>query len=254
MERKYGWRRGLPDHRDHNYSAPHGMAPLPNKVDLRPTCPPVYNQLKLGSCTAQAIGGHIHFNQIRQGKKAPWTPSRLFIYYNERLIEGTVREDSGAEIRNGIKSVAKWGVCPEDLWPYDVRRYRNKPGVTPYRKALNCRIASYQKLDNTNLFQLQSCLAEGLPFVFGFVVYESFEGEAIAKTGQFQIPEKSERMLGGHAVMCVGYDDDAQSLIVRNSYGADWGVEGYMFMPYDFVTSNQYCDDFWVIKDLPKTA
>lgn len=246
--RKYGWRRGLPDRRDHKYMAPQGMAPLPSKVDLRPTCPEVYDQLSLGSCTGQAIGGCLHFNQLRNGVAKPWTPSRLFIYYNERLIEGTVREDAGAEIRNGIKSLVKWGVCPEAMWPYDIRRFRQKPGVRCYKKALDNRITSYQRLDNRNLHQLQSCLAEGHPFVFGFAVFESFEGDEIARTGKFQMPGENEKLLGGHAVMGVGYDDEKQELIVRNSWGEKWGDGGYYYMPFSFVTDPNFCDDFWMIR------
>ena len=106
----YGWVRDLPDARDFSYAAPIHSFPqgLPPLVDLRPQCPPVYDQGQLGSCTANGIAAAIEFEQKKQGKKA-FTPSRLFIYYNERAIEGTVNHDSGAQIRDGIKSVAAVG-------------------------------------------------------------------------------------------------------------------------------------------------
>src|ERR1700682_6646972 len=111
-----------PDQRDHLYAAPaQFLVALPPSADLRRRCPAVYNQGQLGSCTANAIGAAIEFDRIKQ-KISDFVPSRLFIYYNERVIEGTVRSDSGAMIRDGIKSVASLGVCPEPEWPYRVRR------------------------------------------------------------------------------------------------------------------------------------
>src|SRR2546430_400903 len=116
---RYGWVPDLPDHRDHMYSAPtHVLKALPPKVDLRPNCPPVLNQGQLGSCTANAIANAHRFDQIKLGRKDHFLPSRLFIYYNERAMEGTIDSDAGAMIRDGIKSIAKLGACPETLWPY----------------------------------------------------------------------------------------------------------------------------------------
>jgi C1A family cysteine protease len=126
----YGWIPDLPDHRDHLYAAPPPrLTALPPSTDLRPQCPPVYDQGQLGSCTANAIAGAIEFDQMKQGQ-TPFVPSRLFIYYNERDIEGTVGSDSGAQIRDGIKSVAQQGVCPEPEWPYDITKFTEKPPDT----------------------------------------------------------------------------------------------------------------------------
>src|SRR5262247_4283203 len=121
----YGWVPDIPDQRDRMYSAPHQvLKALPSKVDLRPQCPPIYDQGQLGSCTANAIGAALQFNQIKQGEQA-FTPSRLFIYYNERVMEHTVSEDAGAMIRDGIKSVAKLGAPPEDKdWPYVIKNFK----------------------------------------------------------------------------------------------------------------------------------
>src|SRR4051812_30846987 len=114
---RYGWIADLPDHRDHLYAAqPAFLRALPARVDLRPRCPNVYDQGDLGSCTANAIGGAIEFEQLKQKLKA-FVPSRLFIYYNERVLEHTVESDSGAQIRDGMKVVAKLGAPPEPDWP-----------------------------------------------------------------------------------------------------------------------------------------
>ena len=124
---RYGWTPDLPDQRDHLYAAPPPMlGALPPSADLTSACPPVYDQGQLGSCTANAIGAAIEFDRLKQ-KLPDIVPSRLFIYYNERVIEGTVRSDSGAQIRDGIKSVASVGVCPEPEWPYRIAKFATRP-------------------------------------------------------------------------------------------------------------------------------
>src|SRR5690349_11385366 len=130
----YGWVPDLPGRRDKMYSAPaHVLGALPPKVDMRAKCPPVYDQGQLGSCTANAIGAALEFNQMKQGETA-FTPSRLFIYYNERVMEHTVDEDAGAMIRDGIKSVAQLGAPPEDTdWPYVINKFKQKPPAKAYK-------------------------------------------------------------------------------------------------------------------------
>jgi len=137
----YGWLPDLPDHRDHLYAAPIAvLQALPPHVDLRPQCPPIYDQGQLGSCTANGIAGAIHFDRMKQHLQPNFTPSRLFIYYNERVIEGTVNEDSGAMIRDGIKSVATQGDCPETEWPYDITKFTVKPPANCYTDAPKYRV------------------------------------------------------------------------------------------------------------------
>src|SRR5438552_496218 len=120
----YGWQPDLPDHRDLKFAAaPSLLRKLPAKVDLRKQCPPVYDQGQLGSCTANAIGAAFEFEQMKQNYGTGFTPSRLFIYYNERVMEHTVDMDSGAQIRDGIKSVNNQGVCPEQMLPYIISEF-----------------------------------------------------------------------------------------------------------------------------------
>jgi C1A family cysteine protease len=244
-EFKYGWKPDLPDFRDHLYSA---AAPieLPAKVDLTPHCPPVVNQGSLGSCTACAIGALYEFVQRRE-TTGFFMPSRLFIYYNERVMEDTVAVDAGARIRDGMKSVNKTGVCPEPDWPYIVSKFAKKPPTDCYTEASEHKVISYKRL-TLELGQLKTCLAEGYPFVFGFTVYESFASTDVAQTGLVPIPTKEEKVRGGHAVVCVGYDDAKSCFLVRNSWGSAWGLEGYCWMPYSYVTSNYLAADFWTIR------
>ncbi|MGN6614791.1 MAG: C1 family peptidase [Candidatus Nitrosocosmicus sp.] len=244
----YGWKPDLPDHRDHSYAAPvQVLTNLPRKIDLRPQCPSqVYSQGQLGSCTANAIAAAIEFDLLKQ-KRQDFMPSRLFIYYNERDIEGTVDEDSGAMIRDGVKSVARQGVCPETECTYDTDRFTEKPPENCYEDALKTRARSYARVART-LNQFKGCLASGYPFVFGFSVYESFESEEVAQSGIATIPTSQEKLLGGHAVLAVGYDDDQNRFIVRNSWGDSWGMKGYFTMPYSYLLDENLSDDFWTIR------
>lgn len=246
---RYGWVPDLPDHRDHLYAAlPRFLVALPPSVDLRSQCPPVYDQGQLGSCTANAIGAAFQFEQRKQ-KIADFVPSRLFIYYNERVIEGSVGTDSGAQIRDGVKGAATIGVCPEvPDWPYDITKFATKPPDPPcYVDAGKNKVVSYQRLPQ-NLNQMKGCLASGYPFVFGFSVYDSFETDQVATTGHAPMPSSGEGEIGGHAVMAVGYDDANQWFIIRNSWGTGWGMAGYFTLPYAYLIDGNLSDDFWTIR------
>jgi C1A family cysteine protease len=246
IKHTFGWVRDLPDRRDFQYAAVQRItAALPPAVDLRSGCSPVEDQGNLGSCTANAIAGALEFLELKGGLPLA-DLSRLFIYYNERVMEHTVQSDSGAQIRDGIKSVAKQGVCTELKWPYVISKFKLKPTAACYTEALKHTITQYQSLGS--LADMQACLAEGFPFVFGFTVYESFESAQVAKTGTVPLPKKNERVLGGHAVLAVGYNDKQQRFIVRNSWGAGWGQKGYFTMPYAYLTNPQLASDFWVVR------
>jgi C1A family cysteine protease len=177
-------------------------------------------------------------------------PSRLFIYYNERVMEGTVNSDPGAQIRDGVKSVSDLGVCPETEWPYDINKFANAPSKQCFTDAKKCQAVGYQRLDSTNLNQLKGCIASGFPFVFGFTVYDAFESDDVAKSGILNMPAPKEKVQGGHAVLAVGYDDAAQRFTVRNSWGKDWGMKGYFTIPYSYLTTTDLADDFWTIRIL----
>ncbi len=242
----YGWIPDIPDQRDYLYGAVRKIPQtLPAKIDLRSKCPPVEDQGALGSCTANALVGALEFLMIKD--KVVFTDmSRLFIYYNERVIEHSIKTDSGAMLRDGIKTLVKQGACTEKKWPYIISKFAIKPSTACYSEALNYQILAYARINTVD--EMRACLAEGFPFVFGFAVYESFESQNVAKTGIVNMPKKNESMLGGHAVLAVGYDDKTKRFIVRNSWGTDWGKKGYFTMPYDYLADRNLSDDFWTIR------
>lgn len=243
--KKYTWIPDLPDHRDYRYSKLiREKLTLPSSIDLRDNCSPVEDQGNLGSCTSNALAGLLEYNEIVY-KQNFIDLSRLFIYYNERLIEHTVRYDSGAMLRDGVKSLVEYGVCSEGEWPYVITKYKTKPTKQCYTDAKSHTISSYYRIDT--LDEMRHALANKNPFAFGFTVYDSFESNEVSKTGTVPMPSSSEKVLGGHAVCAVGYDDTKSRFIVRNSWGANWGMNGYCTMPYDYLIDRNLSDDFWTI-------
>jgi C1A family cysteine protease len=245
---RYGWIPDLPDHRDYLYAAPTKvLAALPASIDLRHGCPSIYDQGQLGSCTANALAAALEFDQMKQNLSQTFIPSRLFIYYNERTIEHTVYSDSGAMLRDGMKSVAGQGACPEEMWPYDIAAFQEQPTQDCYQVALQNRAILFQRVTQ-NLNQMKGCLASGYPFIFGFTVYESFESPQVTQDGHAPMPQSNEAVKGGHAVLAVGYDDAHQWWIVRNSWGTSWGMQGYFTLPYAYLTTQSLSSDFWTIQ------
>ena len=248
-KRIYGWKRDSVDIRDKVFklSAP---VEVPPKVDLSVIMAPAYDQKSVGSCTGNSIAGGIEYDQIKQNKEYDFTPSRLFIYFNERAMEGTVFEDCGAAIRDGIKAVNVFGVCKETFWPYDETKWMVKPNDYAYDEAILHKSIDYSRLNNTNINELKACLASGFPFIFGFQVYESFESPETARNGILRMPQPGEGCCGGHAVAAFGYDDAKQAFLIRNSWGTKWGIDGYFWMPYSYITDPKLASDFWVIKSI----
>lgn len=258
IKRRYNWKKDAPDPRDLKFT--YAPTTLPLWVDLRPLCPPIVNQGDLGSCTANALAGALGFLEIMEQATGDKTDaeefgteyftafSRLFIYWNERVIEGDTSEDNGAQLRDGIKSLATIGACSEEEWPYTIKYAFHVPPSECFTQASNHKISSYQSLDGRDLQALKNCLAQGFPFVFGFTVYASFESAQVAATGLMPLPQVRDASQGGHAVMCVGYDDAKQVFIIRNSWGTSWGDKGYFYMPYAYMTNPGLTSDLWTIR------
>lgn len=236
---------------------------LPPKIDLTvdnggpDSFYPVQDQGALGSCTGNGIAAIVSVCNIIQDIKKGGTvmdqykvfkPSRLFIYYNERVMEGTVNSDSGAMIRDGIKSINRLGVCREDFVPYDITKFTQKPSNQAYQEAKFHQSLKYQRINSGDINAMKNCLASGFPFTFGFSVYQSFETKEVAQTGIVPLPQPNETLLGGHCVVAVGYDDEKQLFKCRNSWGTDWGDKGYFYMPYQYMSNPNLVSDLWTIQ------
>lgn len=242
----FGWTPDTPDHRDVMFSLPKKMKKLPAKVDLRTDKVAIFDQGSLGSCTANAVSTAFAFELVKQNDPL-FVPSRLFIYYNTRLMDGNADRDSGATLRSTVKSINRVGVCEEKYWPYTIEKFKNKPTESSYNDANGNKAVKYERLTRS-LYDFKSCLTSGYPFVCGFAVYESFQSKEVAKTGKMPMPNLKERSLGGHAIIVMGYDDDTECFIVKNSWGTKWGDKGYFYMPYDYLLNRNLSDDFWVIQ------
>lgn len=242
---KFHWSPDKVDIRDYKYQVTNKVQQ--NLVDLRNYCSSIEDQGNLGSCTGQAIAGAIELLNKRNNKQTD--VSRLFIYYYERALINTINYDSGAYIRDGIKVTNKQGAPLESLWPYNIQRFRQRPTPNAINDASKRKVTLYERvLDHNGCLD---ALNNGYPVVIGFYVYASFMSPQVSRTGVMPYPNtKRERLLGGHAVLLVGYDKLRQVYIARNSWGPNWGANGYFYMPFQVIQNNGMSSDFWIIKSV----
>ena len=217
----------------------------PRIVDLRHLDMPIWDQGSMGSCTGQSWAAlHDFLRRKTLNNKGVFKPSsRLFIYNCERIGSNTLHEDSGANMRDGGDVLHDLGVCPEKMFDYKHDNLYKMPTGEMYSEAAAHKNSTYYALDTVR--EMRHCLQEGYPFVFGFAVPNEFMGFTMASKGRMPINDWYSDQQGGHAVMCVGYDDEKREFIVRNSWGPDWGDKGYFYMPYSIMqnaatTFNQY--------------
>jgi C1A family cysteine protease len=244
---RYGWVPSLPDHRD--CKLVHGAAKIaarPPSFDMTPKMPPPYDQGQVGSCTGNSSAAAFQYAQIKQGLPS-WIPSRLFAYLNGRRAEGTVDTDAGAQLKDVVRGIATYGIVPETEWPYDENKWMDIPDAQVYTDALKNVATSYLAVRQT-VDDICTTLAGNEPVIFGFSVYSAFESQQVAETGILNLPTASEQLLGGHAVLAVGYDDASQRFRVRNSWGPGWGQQGYFTIPYDYLSNPDLADDFWILR------
>lgn len=239
---------------------------LPRRVDLRPFLSPVEDQEKLGSCTAHAVMGLVEYLQIATTGQYV-EGSRLFLYKATReLLHWS--GDTGAFIRETIKAMRLFGVCPEEYWPYADAGFDAPPPAFCYAFASNYKALSYCRLEG--LDEIRRSLAQGYPVAFGFTCFDSLFAPGVGQTGYVPYPGVGERSQGGHAVLAVGYLDAGSAgagtpeyargeegwLVVRNSWGEDWGLGGYGLLPYRYVSGDAdyppLADDFWTLARLER--
>jgi hypothetical protein len=221
--------------------------PLPEKVDLRNDFPKVYDQGELGSCTANALCAVYEYETVDEKVNLGFKPSRLFLYYNERKLENTVEEDSGALLSDGIKVMKKYGICSEIDCPYVIENFTEKPSTTAYNNALKHKVIISANI-HQDLNSMKLSLYNKNPFVVGILIYSSFESEEVAKTGMVPMPKEEEDCLGGHAVVVCGYTKD--HWIMRNSWGDSWGDKGYFYLPHAYLLDSKLSSDLWNISKI----
>lgn len=263
-EVRFGWHPDVPDYRDwiidqhpdasKLFPRPIllGGMPLASKVDLRSYCSPIENQGRLGSCTAQAGVGLVEFLERRAlGRHVDG--SRLFVYKTTRNLLGWTG-DTGAYVRTTLKALAKFGLCPERYWPYVIADFDKEPNAFCYSYASTARALRYFRIDTAGrdggeiLELIKMVLSYRYPVAFGYPVYV-WGNEA----GEIRMPRAGDRLMGGHAIMAVGFDDGRTiensgtgALQIRNSWGTGWGQSGYGWLPYEYV-KQRLARDFWVI-------
>ncbi len=246
----FGWIRDLPDHRDLRVVRDQAST-FPRTLSLRSEMPPVFDQAQLGSCTGNGIAGVLEHQAMRQGHDHG-TPARLWIYYQERVIEGTVSQDAGAQIRDGVKVVAHLGCPPETDWPYSDQNPGPFQGPVPQAASRPAEDNIYRGLHYyrcpQDLWDMKWCIVNHYPLVFGCSVFQGFESPEVAQTGVVALPSASDQPIGGHCMVIVGYDDARQVFEVRNSWSESWGDAGHCWMPYAYLLDQNLSSDVWSIR------
>jgi C1A family cysteine protease len=266
----FGWLPDPPDIRDYTVAHPKVAEVVrklrvpelraPSSVDLRPYFSPIEDQQNVGSCTAQAGVGIVEYYQRRAFNKH-LDGSRLFLYKATRNLLGW-QGDTGAYLRTTMGALCMFGVAPEKYWPYAVARYDAEPPAFVYVLGQAYQAETFHRLDTAGLApadlltSIKQHLAAGLPPMFGFTVYESYR--QAQRDGRIPFPSATERVVGGHAVVAVGYDDAAVvkhavtgatttgAFLIRNSWGSGWGQAGYGLLPYEYVR-RRLAVDWWVL-------
>jgi len=212
----------------------------------------IYDQGNLGSCTANAFCQSHLIQQQQKYVIIKFQPSRLYLYYHERLIEGNVNYDAGADVLDGEKFAKNYGICSELLYPYNINKYKTKPSGVAELDASHHKIASYRILNNIN--DIKQSINNNIPVCIAIAVYDSFESNIVTNTGVVPLPNTlTEHLLGGHELCLVGYDDNTQLFLVCNSWGNQWGASiltkkgnqrGFCYIPYAYLTNTNLAFEF----------
>jgi C1A family cysteine protease len=236
------------------------VTPLTEREDVYCLTVPEYHNFALEAgvfvhnCTGNGVNFVIQYDLVIRRKKpkvkATDVLSRLMTYYGERWLEGSINDDAGAEIRDGIKFTAKYGTCLEDgpdSWPYDILKFKQRPPDSCWEVAKHYQALRYRTvLQNTQA--LRGCIAEGYPIVFGFTCYSGLDSDEASTTGYVPMPRQNEDPIGGHCVALVGYDDATRRFKFRNSWSEEWGDKGYGYFDYEYVTRPDLSSDFWTVR------
>lgn len=236
------------DLRDHQLKLLNPKLKLSTSVNLKSQLSYVFDQGRIGSCTANSAGSMYSWI-VQKNKRQLFIPSRLFLYYNTRQIQGTIGYDSGASLRDTMRSLKQYGVCPETSWSYLYENLFKTPTSSCYVEGLERQALSYASV-SISLVSMKNVL-QTRPFVLGILVYSSFFAPTVTKTGYVPLPNtQKETLMGGHAILVLGYDDKKQCFYCRNSWGSSWGNQGDFYLPYQYATNRKLSFDAWVLYDV----
>ncbi len=255
LGRVYNLKRDIIDGTEAKFGvAHHTRAMVPTSYDLRTVTdyvPPILDQQELGCCAPNEISNCLRFCIGKStGMESEWQPSRLYIYYFSRLLEGSpTNEDTGISIKGGVESISKYGACNETTWPYDISQFATAPSEDATNEA-HTHIPGYTYLSvPQDLIHIKQAIVAGWPVVIGIQIYESFESDEVAKTGIVPMPDTTtEKLLGGHAVSIWSYNDATQRFTLSNSWGESWGNQGFFTLPYEYVMNPDLAADFWTCR------
>ncbi|CAF1095302.1 unnamed protein product [Didymodactylos carnosus] len=224
---------------------------LPPIVDLRKDCTTVESQGQINSCVGNALAGAYEY-LIKKETGKQIDVSRLFIYFNARAHRSQHIRDEGCYISDAIHILKTKGVCKESYWPYNIAHVNTKPSLNAYKEASPYIVYDRQGIRlNANLQQMKQSLADGYPFAFGLMTYDSF-AQSAHNGGHVLMPSQTDKQKGcaGHCMLAVGYNDIHKKFIVRNSYGSHWGDKGYIYIPYEYMSNPHYNQDIWAIRKI----
>jgi len=240
-----GWKRDAPDPRDLIYAPRKKRGVSTTNIDLRKSglFPPIYNQGRTQSCIGASLAAVLEYGRRREKKRPDFDPSRLFIYYNTRVIEKDVEKDEGGELRNGMKSLTDYGSASEALWPFDENKVLEKPIPSAYEEGMKSMIKKYMRIP-TDQKKILNVLSHDMPIAFGLSCFENFDTAKTAEDGIIPMPTGSHK--GDHAMVCVGFN--GTHFIVRNSWGDSWGDNGYAYIPIDYMLNDNLGGDYWCIE------
>lgn len=260
-----GWRPDTPDVNDHEFSPnwlKGGIAEPPRKHFLPAhLMPPIRDQGEQGSCTGHMAYGMAAYVHHYCGQETSAKLSPRFAYWNARVLEGSTKEDSGAEIRDAIKGVVKFGISTESLCPYNPKVWNKAPGAAAFKSATKEMFNDYARLPDSDYHAIKMAIAGDFPVGFGFSCYSNLDDDRVTNQGILGMP--TGKLDGGHAVWICGYDDDMKiddntgAVLIQNSWGIKWGCQpegyasrGFFWMPYAYATNKNLADDFWVTRKI----
>lgn len=249
MTPAYGWRRQRPDKRDLRLAMPTGA--IPASSDNGALIPRVFGQGNIGSCVANVVALQVMIARAAAGF-APFTPSRLWLYFEGRAVERSQAMDVGMEPRDAYRVLTAMGICAEDLpakpgrWLYNPSMFSVAPTQDTIFAAAHHRAGAYHAVP-AGLDPLRATLAGGLTVAAGISCFESFESERVLATGEVVLPGADEGYLGGHDILLYGHDDARRVFLWQNSWGVNYGKGGRGTIPYDYIADPDLASDFWVL-------